>query len=206
MTQSYPLSWPTGWKRTERNQIKVSKFHKLSGNNWDGSFRQRGNLTIANGVAMLMKQLRMLNAKSIVISSNLHLTTYGEPRSGQREPDDSGVAVYFELKDKPRVLACDKWSVCADNMAAIAKHIDALRAQDRWGVGSVDQAFAGYAALEAPKKWRDVLGCVSNVTLKYAEDQYRYLAKQYHPDMPNGSHEQFTAISNAIEQAREELK
>jgi hypothetical protein len=58
--------------------------------------------------------------------------------------------VYFKLHGKDRVLACDKWDRVADNIAAIAAHIDAIRRQDRYGVGTIDQAFAGYSALPPP--------------------------------------------------------
>jgi hypothetical protein len=37
----------------------------------------------------------------------------------------------------------------ADNIAAIAAHIDAIRRQDRYGVGTLDQAFAGYVCRRA---------------------------------------------------------
>ena len=67
-------------------------------------------------------------------------------------PDDPGVAVYFQLHDKERVLACDKWDTVADNIAAIAAHIDGIRRQDRYGVGTIDQAFAGYSALHWKKR------------------------------------------------------
>lgn len=62
---------------------------------------------------------------------------------------DRGAAVYFEMKGKPVSLACDKWNRVEDNIWAIAKHIEALRGQQRWGVGSIEQAFRGYTALPA---------------------------------------------------------
>jgi len=44
----------------------------------------------------------------------------------------------------------------SDNIAAIAAHIEALRAQERYGVGTIEQAFAGYSALEH-RTWQIVL-------------------------------------------------
>jgi hypothetical protein len=64
-------------------------------------------------------------------------------------------------------------------MAALAAHIGALRGQDRWGVGSVEQAFTGYQALPAPmvvNDWRAVLG--DPKTLDRANAAYRDLAKK----------------------------
>lgn len=205
MTQAYPLSWPTGWKRTPRHQILTSKFHKLNRNNWEEGYRgMRSKVTIAQAVEMVMHERWLLRAGSVKISSNLTLTTYGEPRSGQREPDDHGVAVYFELKRQACVLACDKWSTCADNLAAIAKHLDALRAQERYGVGTVEQAFTGYAALPPPKTWRDVLGINSN-NIEDVEKIYKVLAKTLHPDQPSGSNEKMVQLNAAIDAARREL-
>ena len=91
-------------------------------------------------------------------------------------PDDPGVAVYFQLHDKERVLACDKWDTVADNIAAIAAHIDGIRRQDRYGVGTIDQAFAGYSALPPPggtsrptRPWHEVLGVNRFATPEEAE-------------------------------------
>ena len=57
--------------------------------------------------------------------------------------------MYFKLDSVPEglVLACDRWLRVEDNIAAVAAHIGALRGIDRWGVGSVRQAFAGYKRL-----------------------------------------------------------
>jgi hypothetical protein len=82
---------------------------------------------------------------------------FGEPGSPQGRiaaqraaaaANDPGIAVYFTLGKKRVVLACDKWAAPQENIYAIAKHVEALRGQDRWGVGSIEQAFAGYMALE----------------------------------------------------------
>ncbi len=53
----------------------------------------------------------------------------------------------------------------ADNLWAIAKHVEAMRGLDRWGVGDITRAFTGYAALPAKgeslasdRAWMAVLG------------------------------------------------
>src|SRR3546814_9453399 len=81
----------------------------------------------------LEAELTRLGARGIILSSNLERTLSGAPRSGQADPADPGVAVYFTLKGKDTVLACDRWYRAADNMVAIAKHIEAIRGMDRWG-------------------------------------------------------------------------
>ena len=69
----------------------------------------------------------MLGAQRIVISTNAELRQDGFPYSNRRAPEDVGVAVYFTLEGRPYVLPCDKWERVADNLAAIAKHVEAKR-------------------------------------------------------------------------------
>jgi hypothetical protein len=146
--QRYPLSWPTGWDRTPRHQRKRSVF------------RSHGReLTVAEAIGRLSDELDRLRAHNTVLSTNLDTRLDGLPRSGQPEPSDPGAAVYFTLKEQPRCLACDTWLRVAENIAAIAQHIDALRRIDRYGVGTMDQAFAGYAALPpSAEDWTDRAG------------------------------------------------
>ena len=108
-------------------------------------------------------------------------------------------------------MACDKWLEVRDNIGAIAKHIDALRGIDRWGVGSLEQAFRGYQQLEDFTQgvpWRRVLGFKDDqdVTLEMAEARFKELAKKHHPDMAGGDHLQMAQIGEAIAEARAQLK
>lgn len=151
----------------------------------------------------------MLGATNIVISANLRLRLDGIAIANQSQPDDKGVAVYFKLKGQDRVLACDKWDRVQDNLWSIAKHIDALRGQQRWGVGTTEQAFAGYAALPpanvAPTHtWWSVFGLSRNASTEDVKTMYRHLVKRWHPDMDEGNREKFDQVQAAWEQfARE---
>lgn len=207
--QAFPLSWPDGWKRTPRHLVAQSRFHKMTtnyssqpgGSNW----KQKKPLTIAEATDHIIREVERLGGREVVLSTNLVLTTQGYPRSGQRKPDDCGAAIYFKLGGKPRVLACDKWDQVADNMVAIAKHIEALRGQERWGVGSVEQAFAGYAALPPPVDWRRTLGLhPASRSLEDAQAAYRHLSKSAHPDVPGGSTAKMAELNIAMEQAKKE--
>jgi hypothetical protein len=67
-----------------------------------------------------------------------------------REPVDSGVAVYFTRDQQQMVFACDKYDLLRDNMQAIAKTIQAMRGIERWGAGDMmNRAFSGFKALPA---------------------------------------------------------
>jgi len=150
-------------------------------------------------------ELDRLNASEVVLSTNIALRLDGLPRSGQGEPSDPGVAVYFRLLGKPRTLACDRWDRVADNMAAIAGHVAAIRAVDRYGVGTLEQAFAGYAALPAStEEWWLVLGVEPNATIEEVEEAFRDLAKRHHPDA-GGAPGEMARLTAAREAARRAL-
>ncbi len=130
----------------------------------------------------------------------------GLPRSDQREPQDPGAAVYFRLQGKPRTLACDRWTRIADNIAAIAAHIEAIRAVDRYGVGTLEQAFAGYAQLpeKGASEWWSVLGISPEASLGEVEESFRTRARTLHPDA-GGSHEAMATLTAARAAARRAL-
>jgi len=189
---NYPLSWPIGWKRTAFQSRSQFGAHSIFG-------------TVNN----LHAEVRRMGGREIIISTNLRVRQDGIPYSNQRQPDDPGVAVYFTWKQKPIVFACDRWKTVEENLWAIVKHLESLRGQERWGVGSLDQAFAGYAALPAAgqtsgESWWTVLGVPMNSTIDVAQEAFRALAKQHHPDR-NGDPAQFLRITKAWNQAQTEL-
>lgn len=190
---SYPLSWPLGWKRTK------NPTHSRFG-------RWNQPPSVAKGCDAIFAELRRMGVRDwqVVLSTNLALRNDGLPYSNQKQPPDTGTAVYFKLKEKDCVLACDKWNTVGDNLWAIAKHIEALRGQDRWGVGTIEQAFAGYTALphKTEDSWYEVLGVTPNATMDDVKTAYRSKANVAHPDK-GGTHEDFTKIQRAYENARQ---
>ena len=210
--QRYPLSWPVGWKRTASGQRRRAQFSKstktltvVSGQPVTRTALR--SLTVADAITRLSGELARLGATHEILSTNIPVRLDGMARSGQPEPDDRGVAVYFRLKGKPRALACDRWDRTADNIAAVAQHIDALRRIDRYGVGTMEQAFAGYAALPpASVEWWLVLGLDQSATLEDVELAFKRLARTHHPDLEGGSHDEMARLSAAREVARIALK
>src|SRR5690606_37528542 len=132
---------------------------------------------IADANQRLQAELDRLRAKSVILSTNVELRLDGMPRSDRSPPADPGVALYLRLNGRDTVLACDKWDRVADNIVAIAKHIEALRGQDRWGVGTLEQAFAGYQALPAPEQWWQVLGISEHATADQINAAWRDKAR-----------------------------
>lgn len=209
---AYPLTWPRGKSRTPWDARKRSNFSRRESQMVfrDGTYSHTRSdkkyLSIADATRRLTDELDRLGAKNPIISTNLDLRKDGLPRSGQPEPRDPGVAVYFKLDGEPVVLAVDKFSKVADNLAAIAAHINASRAVERYGVGTLKEIFRGFTALPgatAPMDWRTVLN--NPQSLDQAVRAYYHLAKIRHPDK-GGSTALMAELNAAIAKAREVLK
>jgi hypothetical protein len=203
-----PLCWPDGVARTPPHQRGNPRFNERS-------------LYVA--AEFVLNEINRLNSRwhghrddSVIVSSNLRLKNDGTPYSGQTEPNDTGVAVYFKLNfrrgnntvDRPIVMTCDRWKKTADNLYAIGKDIEAQRARDRWGCTNFEQAFRGYLAI--PERcghgpWWEILGIPSTATEKHIKAAMREKAKSCHPDK-GGSHDAWVAIQEAYEQGLASVK
>lgn len=194
--QRFPLSWPAGWPRTPNHQRRRAAFK-----------HHGGQLSVAVAITRLQAEVERLGAQGALLSTNLQPRLDGLPYSNQPEPNDRGVACYFKLKGQPRVLACDKWDRVADNIAAIAQHIDALRRIDRYGVGTLEQAFAGYKALAAnASPWWQILEFENRVSdIQAVERRYVELAQRHHPDK-GGDPGVMAKINAARDAARIDLR
>lgn len=189
---NYPLHWPEGWPRTPTP--KRSPFSR--------------DRTMAQTRQFLLGELGRLGATRVDISSNVQVMANGMPRSGQGQPADRGVAVYFRIDDAEHVLALDKFDRVECNMRAIGLHVEAMRAMVRYGVGSRQQALRGYQLLlpaqgsvegPPPRPWWEVLGVgqfASYVDIKRA---YHELLQTKHPDRgaPRAEYEELVAAWDA---------
>ena len=117
MADAFPLEWPHGWPRTEKPQ------------------RARFDTSFARARDGVMNELNRMGVADheIVISTNIQTRRDGLPYASHREPDDSGVAVYFDLDGREQCIPCDRWDRVRDNMQVIHKTIGALRGLERWG-------------------------------------------------------------------------
>lgn len=198
--QRYPLFWPSGWPRARgRQSASFGVMREQSGQN----YKSRKALNATEATRRLEAELERLGAKEPLLSTNQELTLSGMPKSGS-EPGDPGAAVFFKYKGKDVALACDKWDRLADNIAALAKHIEAMRGMDRWGVGTVEQLFTGYIALPAPEQWWNVLGCLRTAPRDVVERARRRAASLAHPDQ-GGSDAAMARVNAAWEQAQRDL-
>lgn len=199
---AYPLDWPIGWPRATTHHR--APFHAKEQNpsmSWKTSRRR----TVGEGRDHLLHELKLLGARKVVISTNVpNSRRDGQIPSDAPNPKDCGAAVYFVLLGKPRVLACDKWDRLADNLTALAKDIEAQRGRIRWGVGSLEQAYAGYSNLLSAverRSWWQVLGFKERPSLTMAEHVWEGLIAMHHPDK-GGDANVAAEINAAIQEAR----
>ena len=185
LEMSWPLAWVTGRPRTPAPDRKIAL--------WRNEGRR---LTLTNGQQRLRDQVAAMTpvrahyrVQDIVLSTNIRFTASGarDRNVSRQDPEDPGVAFYFNLDRQPYALACDRWDTVADNIAAIAAHIEALRGQERWGVADLRQAFAGHIALPAPEQWWQVLGVQPTATAAEIQAAWRSLIAAAHPDRAGGS-------------------
>lgn len=191
---AYPLSWPIGWPRTK--SPTTSKFG------------ERGvKPSIDKARRELTAELDRLGGTHAVLSTNLRLRLDGALYTDQKVSDDKGVAIYFTLNKERIALACDKWDRVACNITALARHIESIRGQSRWGVGSVKQAFRSYLALPESINldagysncW-EFLGLTYPATEKQIQEAYIAKAQIMHPDR-GGKDQDMSRLNRARDEA-----
>lgn len=181
LTPGYPLAWPAGRPRTAKPRPALFRDPNAASGRLSLTRAKQRLATEFDAMTSRGKPIRITD---VIISTNIRYTAAGtrDQNISRKDPDDTGVAIFFNLDSRPHVLACDRWDTIADNIAAIAAHIEALRGQERWGVADLAQAFAGHTALPPPETWWQVLGVPSNATLAQVEARWRELARTAHPD------------------------
>lgn len=189
----FPLTWPRGRKRTPPGMRTGAPFKTSPDKALQG----------------LMRELSLLGAKGIILSSNLKLRNDGYPYTQQPNIADQGIAVYFKRKGKDMAFACDKYLRRENNIHAIALTIGALRGIERWGTGEmVEQSFAGFLQLTGPtvRTWRAILGFLESdfPTIEQVERRYRELMRSEHPDQ-GGDGFEAVELNLARDEARKEL-
>jgi len=182
--EAFPLYWPEGWKRCR------------------APIQSRFKTGFGAARVQLSKEIARMGGTNVVISTNVPLRNDGMPRASAGEPKDAGVAVYFRLKDKDMVFACDKYHYTRDNIYSIAKTIEALRSIERWGASDMmERAFAGFKQLPSGRPWWEVLDVREHAGFEEARAAYRSRAMRMHPDQ-GGSAAAMAELNVAWDQAR----
>lgn len=109
-------------------------------------FRTHFNQTLGK----LAREIEHLGCDEFVIEMDLaetDLRNDGLPRSGAKARSPRVVISLPKSKHGPLRYPCDTFSAWEENVHAIAKALEALRAVDRYGVTSRGQQYAGWKAL-----------------------------------------------------------
>ena len=94
-------------------------------------------------------------------------------------------------------MAVDRFDSDAANLRSIGLAIAAMRTLERHGGSAMmDRAFAGFAALPAPRSSWHVLGIEEGADEEEIERAFRTKAKECHPDR-GGSDEAMAELSSA---------
>ena len=193
--KQWPLEWPHGVERTKKPQ--------------KSAFRVTPDTAQGN----LYRELRLLGARNIVVSSNSPLRNDGRAMAiarGRPQPLHPGVVVYFALNGKPKFEKCDHWNAVCDNMQAIAKTIEAKRAIERYKASSMDDMVrdvpllpgpGGTTNTETPETWHSVLQVSPQAELAVIEVTYRKLAKA-----AAENENRLKQLNLAVEEARQVVK
>lgn len=209
MTTAYPLAWPEGWPRaTSRKRAKFGKNERQYSSYGSGSYDRKRDLTINDATQRVLAELSTFGVPhgEWIVSTNLELRLDGLPRSGQSQPADPGAAVYWRKRNGPmKVMAIDIYDRVADNLAAIAATLSAMRAIERHGGAQIlDRAFTGFTALPPPLAWHQILGLQPGAKRSDVEAAHRRLAMEHHPDR-GGSPARMSEINAARDAALKEL-
>lgn len=209
MTQAHPLAWPLGWERTPK--AKQGSGYNFKQEAWRGSgehtYKARVPVTFANARDKLYKALDQLRATNAVISSNHPTDARGTPIESKRKIEDEGVAVYFQYRDRPRVMACDRYDTAAANMRSLGLQIDYMRGLERHGGGvMLERAFEGFAALPPPKSCWETLGIAQGSTAEQIKTAWRKLVGEAHPDREGGSGARTAELNAARDEALKQIK
>lgn len=207
MTTAYPLVWPDGWPRTPPGDRKVGSFGttERKSNAGGGSWLTKKAVSIETAVKRVRYELARLGVDArddSIVSTNLRLNMAGFPRGGQGAPSDPGVAVYWQKPGAPqRVIAVDAYTRVADNIAAIAATLEAMRAIDRHGGAEIlDRAFTGFTALPTPRSCWDILGIRPGSSRAAIDHAWRTKARTAHPDA-GGSTSAMAELNRARDEA-----
>lgn len=158
-------------------------------------FKSRGyRINYERTLDELKYEVWQLDGDSIIIGVGLNewdIRQDGAPRANARPMNHPGVEVSFNSRFGRLTYATDVFDDWRDNVRAVAKGLEALRAVERWGVAKRGQQYAGFALLSAGPG-REERG-------KQIVAEYGSIAdalRATHPDTGNGRHttEDFMAV------------
>ena len=190
MNFQYPLQWPPQQPRTKRPTR--ARF---------------GNHSLMKVGEQIENELKLMGTTNCLISSNLQVKTNGGFYANQKV-EDSGIVIYFKLKDKDKAMACDLWDKPEHNLWALQLSISAIRGLERWGGSEfLDGLFTGFKALPAPGESTvsKVEYFRSDMDLELGKRIFKNLAIELHPDK-GGNPEDIMELNKQFIQFKQNFK
>lgn len=191
MIEAFPLDWPLGFKRTDPDKRFSSPFKQ----------------TMDKSQIFLRHEIKLLGARGLIVSTNIPVRKDGGLYADYmiRNIEDPGVAVYFRVGTEDIVMCCDQYLKVWENVYALGKSVEALRAIERYGCSEfMKRVFTGFKALpesgsSAGTCW-DILDLQPTREEDLISQMYRAKAKIHHPDR-GGDAAKFDSLTKAYEQA-----
>lgn len=111
--------------------------------------RSQFRSTYTQTLDLLESELNAIDAREVVIQIALggrDIRNDGWPRANAR-PSQPGVVLSFVREKQALQFACDTFDAWEDNLRAIAKTLEALRAVDRYGATKSGEQYRGWQQL-----------------------------------------------------------
>lgn len=191
--EAFPLHWPLGYRRTDSHRRSRSLFKQ----------------GMETSQKFLRAEIDRLGAKGLIISTNIPVRKDGGLFTDwmSRKIDDPGVAIFFKLKaqgDAYISMCCDQYLTVWENIYALGKSIEAIRALERYGASEfMDRVFTGFKELpeqSSGKTWWEILEVKKDASPEMIRQAYLTKVKKAHPDA-GGSETDFIQIQQAYVQA-----
>lgn len=179
----------------------------------NGRFNSNGKLglnqaasRVRSAVSAFTRTGKAWRTKSLWIFADGVIGARGEFLNNQPANIDPAVVVSFDLDGQEYTIAVDALTDPAQNLAAIAQAIDAMRAVERYGVFTVSQLLHSFAALPAPgtSHPQRVSPFAGMDTAADINKKYRALAAERHPDK-GGSTEAMAELNRWRDEALREV-
>lgn len=140
-------SWPHG-ETANRRSAQFKSPSRREGDAWIPGRRIPWDQTLRE----LEYEVWAVGGADIVIGvglSEYDIRQDGAPRANARPMSHPGVEISFDSRYGRLTYATDVFDDWRDNVRAVAKGLEALRAVERWGVAKRGQQYAGFAMLTA---------------------------------------------------------
>lgn len=184
--------------------------------------RKRSNFdaTWSTTLEQLDREVRHLGGRDVVIEVDVReqdIRLDGTLRANARTPEHPAVVVAFESKHGPMLYRCDRFERSyrrdsvgwQENVRAIAKTLEALRAVDRYSAVETGQQYAGFKALPAGRAMpashmtadaaRELITSIIGPVDRPWDTRVKVARREAHPDRNGGDRTLWDQVEQAAQ-------